>query len=1162
LRAASEGLVDRFFILVLTCCVLCAAFFDLRCASAYPIRVSFQNAAGQPVSGVKIRGSHGINQLPILVSDARGEWSFDTNDVRSPQAVIAFSGIAAGVRLEPAELKVSDLLASGVRIKNVVATTSSTPSAIISWRVVASASSMLSGVSVGLLNPYRYSCESRVTDSDGYVVWSVPSMSGRCDDRSQNTAWYQVVPYESGATRCSSFTTNRSVGQRACPFGGDDEGGVSSGSCGSVSNSAITTSSKFRMVVTAAGSETGVPGVEIVGNSNLRALPARETDTKGAFQFTLSDVPGATTSSVFDFVPVKDGYEFMPRRRDSRECLLSSNNTFICEFSAIRTDAPQGALVMNVTQATQPLGGVSVVQPMGLGCLLPTVRYSDAYGVAVLPVRVRKTCSKVDGVSWNDPVSLYPAMKGKGFTSSSQFEYCPTSLQTTAAIAAYDDSSGIQNVEVSGQVIGLQGAGLSGAQILMNGEVRATTDALGRFSIYPVVQGTTVKLQAQFPTYAFDPEFDTYEYVSGDVNAQFVARAPDPLGGEIDPPADGCPVKSSYTISGAVLDLAGHPIVGATIYDNGEASPVATTDASGMYTFDVSYGSAHWVTVENGNALFEPAGRAFPDVVCDAPGADFQQVEYESVLLGGKVTDVTGAPLADAALQITVDGSAVPYSVTTGSDGRYLLSVRSGAHVSLSAFLPGYNFEPERRELQLEGARTDADFSSREAIPTPISPTTAPTTAPPSAPTTVPTVAPTAPGSAPQPAPVYPTTAPTLQPTTVPEQPPYQPPAPVPTSGPSDPLPTIAPTSGGGVPQPQPTDVPGGGPMPPSAPIAPPPSVPPPGVPPTQPGPFPPEAPTSAPGWPSPIPPDQSPLPEQPPYMPPTTPGYTPPPAAPVPPEQGSPSVAIQAECPDSASFTPPPYKWIVSHLGGGAFRGWVGVFDVNQPLADVWTKELEVQVGEVVRLPGTPDLAIPTESYRVRLFMVNEQGQVITLAVAAWDMSRCFQSTPTPVPTEDPGSGTPEPTPAPIEAPQPGITPTPGVPGGPGPVPPPGGEVPMPTPTATPQPQFSVSIQLFDFRGRAMTRQQFDALKSLGWVRIEGRGVNYTQDIQFAEFTQANGITTLAIPAGRYKVSVGGSVRVMSVVGERKGARSYLLAVGPNVRPPSTIKFAVKATG
>ncbi len=1189
-------------VLRLTTLVTVFVFFSLfalgaRDAYAYPITFSFKTATGQGVPSIKIRGSHGINALTMLTSDANGNWTFDTNSLSALDAVIVFSGVSAGMQLSPAEVKVSDLVARGVRSQTIQAIPSSQPSTIVSWSFYSSGTTPLRGQPVSLVNPQVLGCEQRLTDSQGYVAWSVPRPKSKCDGLTDETGWLQIVPHEAPNMRCSAFSTFRATGMKLCPLTGDDEVGIGSATCTAVVNPAPSRSSKIQLSIQAAGTTNGIQGVELVGNSNFMALPNRFTDSMGNFTFSIGSVPGASASTAFEIVPVAQGYEFIPRKRDSRECAFSANDTYVCEFSAVRTFSPQGALIVDVTQAMQPISGVSIKNSVtGLGCMPAESKFSDWKGRVVVPVRTRKTCETLpDSPAWVTPVSLYTAMTGKRFTSDSDFRYCPTSLLTTAPIQAYDQDTGVQNYSMTGRVVALDGGPFAGVPIFMNGQEVSRTDPGGRFEIFPVAQGASAKIEARLSPYSFDPEFETFSSVGRNIETTILARAPDPLGGGIEPPQESCPVKTEYTVRGRVLDRSGNPIQGAKIHNNNRDEPETTTDSSGTFSLLVPFGSDNWITVEHEAALFSPAGRSLVDTVCDEDALDFQQVDFASATISGRVIGIDAAGLAGVPLAVTVNGLSLGFEIKTGTDGAFMFTAPLGAEVvvtpvsnSKQALFEPATFGPAAVEADIEGIEfrmypapaTSATVSGRvigvdarglSGVPVratvddvvmdtntgsdgtfvftvPVGAVVAITPDPNS---TEYLFYPTGFG----PAPVggdtavgdfyrypvgrtYPTSTPgpTRIPTIGQPAPPVAPPVIIATATPA---PTQTPDSRF-TSAPRATETP----------------IPPPL---TTWAPTPISAPTEIPREPSgtataipsatspspfvPPPPAQTSQPTAVPAATATTVPIQPPVSTATP----APEIVVAARCGSSMN----QYDWIIANFGSVQVDNarW-RAFDASQPSVSVEGALATLAAGQLMELFNTPRLGISPRFYRLMVYVVDSMGRELSLAVEPWDLTRCMQGIPTPEATATPGAPGVAPTTVPTTVP-PSSPPPPSTPEvTPLPVEiatpiPPQKPAPTETATATPTPSFEIGVETRHWNnGRRMTEALFRQLARRGVLVIRGRaGTRFEQRVPLSEFSQASYDYTTFVPAGSYRIGFSGGVRVVSVF--RKNVTSFTCTLG-----------------
>ncbi len=1128
----------------LLACALSVVFIA-REACAYPVTVTFVNGSGQPVPSIKVRGSFGINGLPILTSDSQGKWTFDTNDVTSSEAVIVFSGAATGMQLEPAEIRVSEILSLGLRTRTVRATPSNTPSTIVSWTYFSSYTSRLAGLPVAIMNPYSYSCSFRKTDTNGYVAWSVPKPTASCNDASPSTAWYQIVPAEDSQVRCSAFSTSRTSGARSCPFMGDDEDGMSTASCAVVSSPAATLTSTIKVSAVAAGTTYGIPGVEVVGNANVMAVPGRQTNSLGDFSFTIASVPGAQATTAFDIVPVRAGYEFFPRSRNTRECAFVGSNTYQCKFSGVRTNTGQGAILYDVAQATNPLSGVSVNPPPELGCMPQGIKTTDVFGRVVLPVRTRTQCAAAGSGLWNAPVVAYPSMQGKGFISPTNFQYCPTAVITQASVSAYDSNSGVQNYSLSGRVLTIAGEGFAGASLYVNDALWGQADASGAFRIGQVAQGSTIKLSAQAADYKFDPEFETFLEVGSDIQTLIQARAPDPFAGGIDPPSQSCPVQPDYEVKGLVMDMAGRPQPGVGIFVNDGEQAVAETDFNGRYSFRAPFQSDAWVSVKNGSSHYGPMARSLNKIECDESDVDFQQVGFDSVVVSGTVVDGNGLPLEGIDLGVRVDGVPLSYAVTSSAEGNFRFTVPQGAGVVVSPIDSRFVFSPLSDVIEVASSdETLGGFKGdRVVVPAPI-PSIAPTLPAPSP--TLPAPVPTAPATLPTATPVG--TLPVFTATPTPSAPSQPSPRPTPT-----PTPTT-PSKGG--PQPAPpalTAVPTQAPLDPpksNTPVPVTPTPPSQGVPPIIATPIgtAPAAPTSpsvpqptvAPVVPSPVP------------LPTTPPPTVVPTSTPLPPEI-FPTVRVRALCNSSAQ--PGTLEWFVMNDGLVELKGgWEGL-DITQPNLIIESAPLS-QAAESGAALRTSLAGVPVSFYRLHVFTYNRAGERVTLALERWDPTNCLRApTPTPVatvPSEQPPVGPPAP-----------VLPPPGD-GGPPPSPPEATPVPVPTatPTPTPVPMYAISGVIRDglSNQKRLTPAVARALVNLG-AAVEIRGMSGNQFLSTVPFSQLDDNSyALSAPAGRYRIKVvarkANSLRIKSVF--RKNATEYTCVLPGTTSRCRNVSFIV----
>ena len=177
-------------------------------------------------------------------------------------------------------------------------------------------------------------------------------------------------------------------------------------------------------------------------------------------------------------------------------------------------------------------------------------------------------------------------------------------------------------------------------------------------------------------------------------------------------------------ISGVVRDAAGAGLDGVTLTLGGSASGVATTGASGAYTFGgLPAGGSYTVTPSKFNTVFAPASRAFNNLSADATG-DFvgspppptppptptpAPSPYTDFTIAGRVTDPAGAGVADVMVSVTGlrTGTQVGF---TDAAGNYSFRYAPDFSLIMVPSKNGYNFTPAG------GGPVSSDFISGNVV--------------------------------------------------------------------------------------------------------------------------------------------------------------------------------------------------------------------------------------------------------------------------------------------------------------------------------------------------------------------------------------------------------------------------------------------------------------
>ena len=128
------------------------------------------------------------------------------------------------------------------------------------------------------------------------------------------------------------------------------------------------------------------------------------------------------------------------------------------------------------------------------------------------------------------------------------------------------------------------------------------------------------------------------------------------------------------TITGTVLDAAGHPLVGATVTSSGVPAVTATTTAAGSYTLVVPVGPSTLTATATG---YVARTSAAVDVALNATISDINFTLPKYATATGIVTDASAVGIGDVDVKFydATSSSSVPVlTTTTAPNGTYLAS--------------------------------------------------------------------------------------------------------------------------------------------------------------------------------------------------------------------------------------------------------------------------------------------------------------------------------------------------------------------------------------------------------------------------------------------------------------------------------------------------------
>lgn len=149
------------------------------------------------------------------------------------------------------------------------------------------------------------------------------------------------------------------------------------------------------------------------------------------------------------------------------------------------------------------------------------------------------------------------------------------------------------------------------------------------------------------------------------------------------------------TISGYVLDAVGNPIKGVSVNLAGDAAGSAVTSDDGGYTFSGLAMGSYTITPSQSGYTFLPAAHVNLDTTTSLATMN-KNFSADVVLVSGQVTTVvtTGSavPLQGVTVTAVPDNlSLLPVTVTSASDGTYVIGLKKDNSYVITYTLSGYN---------------------------------------------------------------------------------------------------------------------------------------------------------------------------------------------------------------------------------------------------------------------------------------------------------------------------------------------------------------------------------------------------------------------------------------------------------------------------------------
>jgi hypothetical protein len=631
-----------------------------------------------PISNIQIFGNNGLSRLPARTSSVTGEWSFDTVDLipNTSTATITYSDPNGQYSFDPPTLVPSrSVCTAGVCQIKVLRT--GTIQSVVEWRVRNAQGIPVANIPLNLSVALN-SCGA-VSDSEGYSVFAVPRQMGACNDGNSTLADnFSSVLATSPAGMDCTFSYNASRRSRFCANGSVIAGNVNA-TCTPTPIKPITSSTAYEIRVIT-DSNTAVPGVRFYGNNGIENIINNTSDGNGKWTISTSQL-GLAAQAQLTLIPVGN-FQFWPER-----ITLKPNQHSVYYIWALSNGTKSAALTWDIKSTENAaLAGVEVQQYNSLLCNDRVYQeISDQTGKAVFPIPAYDSCS----FSQNPERFFTHNLSLPGITfgheSSTPFQVCSSTLALTQNAFGSKISDNLGSHLVSGSVRDADGFPVYGAAITVNGNTAAYSDTEGSYSVF-VSGSTSPSLSAQKgDQFIFDPGLVSFQAIQrAQSSVDFTAVHPLPRINPGNPVDDSCNVRSTYNIAGKVIDWDGNPLSGVAISNNFYHQ--ATSAADGSFQLPVNAFSDAWITAENSDDFFDPAGYAFIRDVCDQI-ANFRRLPVRTWFIGGRIIDHYGQMIPNVKVDIsyTLMGRTVIDQEITDELGFYASAVADGAAFQIRA---------------------------------------------------------------------------------------------------------------------------------------------------------------------------------------------------------------------------------------------------------------------------------------------------------------------------------------------------------------------------------------------------------------------------------------------------------------------------------------------
>ena len=269
------------------------------------------------------------------------------------------------------------------------------------------------------------------------------------------------------------------------------------------------------------------------------------------------------------------------------------------------------------------------------------------------------------------------------------YSFETSSVQHPADDVAITFNGRLNRHSIEGRIATVNGTGISGVTVQLVGApgVTATTDADGFYSFSELAAGNNYTVVPSMNDFIFSPVDTTITDLSADRTANFATE------------------RTSFSLSGSVVDENGNPLSGAAVSLAGTQASSVVTDAEGDFLFSgLPVSGGYIVAVDKPHYTFTPNSRTFEHPQNNVTVVFEGRVKRHSI--GGRITRFDGTGFSGVTVQL-----APGITATTDANGVYSFAeLAAGENYTVVPLSGDFLFAPVNTTFSALSADSAANF--------------------------------------------------------------------------------------------------------------------------------------------------------------------------------------------------------------------------------------------------------------------------------------------------------------------------------------------------------------------------------------------------------------------------------------------------------------------